>query len=273
MKRARIITLTLIVAALYFMQGCEKEIFTGRLIISITDDPFPVELISEASIKVFRIEAHPADAGDDLGMLVLSDDTSRFNLIELRNGIKETLVDLDIEAGEYDYLRLYIDSATLTIIDYGTYNIKVPSGSESGIKILIDPPIKVEGGLTTELVLDIDLGKSFVLNGNIDTPAGIKGFNFKPVIKAFNVSDAGSIEGKVKDTEGLPVGGVMMNVEYESEIYTAYSDTTGYYQVVGIPTGIHTLTVSRESYKSQVSENIVVIAANRTTRDFTLEKE
>jgi hypothetical protein len=101
----------------------------------------------------------------------------------------------------------------------------------------------------------------------------IKGFNFKPVIRAYNVSDTGSIEGKVKDSDGKPVTGAMMNVEYESTNFTTYSDTTGYYQVVGIPTGVHTLSVSKETYKSQVLENIVVIAANRTTRDITLEKE
>lgn len=203
-------------------------------------------------------------------MITLSEDTLRYNLINLRNGVVEALVDTDIEAGEYDYFRLFIDEASLKLLDGTRYNIKTPSGSTSGIKLKVDPVVVVEGGLTTELVFDVDLSKSFVINGNISTPAGIKGFLFKPVIRAFNVSEYGTISGEVEDSNSDPIANVLLSVEYESEEYSTFSDSTGYYSISGIPTGIHTLAAEKDGFAKQSLENIVVIAANKTTRNLTL---
>ena len=250
--------------------ACTEHSQNGRLIIGLTDDPFPIELIDSATIEIFRLEAHPADLDDDEAMVLLSTDTASFDLMKLRNGVVETLVDIEIEAGAYDYLRIYVSEASLTLIEGETFVVKVPSGSTSGIKVKIDPDIVVEGGITSELLLDIDLAGSFVLNGSIDTPAGIKGFNFKPVIRAINISDAGRIEGFVKDTLRVPINAVNLWVNVEDETYSTYSEEDGYYNIIGIPTGIHTLYAFKENYDSVIVENVVVVAGNKTTRDLTL---
>ena len=63
----------------------------------------------------------------------------------------------------------------------------------------------VDGGLTSELLLDFDLSKSFVMRGNLDKPSGIIGFIFKPVIKAVNNTTAGRLEGLVTDTAKIKI--------------------------------------------------------------------
>jgi hypothetical protein len=148
--------------------------------------------------------------------------------------------------------------------------VKVPSGSTSGIKVKVDPPLTVEQGLTEELLLDIDLGESFVLNGNYLTPAGIKGFNFKPVIRAINVSDAGRIEGIIKDEDSNLLNGVSVMVESESDKYTTFSDSTGFYSIISLPTGIYRLTAEKEGYQELKIGDIVIVAGNKTSRNFTM---
>lgn len=274
MKRTSISLIFVLVALIAIISlSCEKnESLKGRLVVYITDDPFPIEIIQEASIKVFRFEAHPKEYEEDEGMIILSEDTVKHNLIELRNGVLESLVDTEILEGEYDYFRLYVYDASLKIVDGDSFSVKVPSGSTSGIKILVDPPVVVTEGLTSEFVLDIDLSKSYVLNGNYYTSAGIKGFLFKPVIRAFNVSDAGRIEGLVKDAESNPINGVSLAVELDSETYTTFSDSTGYYNLIGLPTGIYKLTAEKEGYKTVYLEDVVVVAGNKTTRNITMTR-
>lgn len=269
-KRTNQKALILLISIVLFFQSCEKEKITGRLSIFITDAPFPIGLVEEANITVFKLQAHAINAEEDSEMITLSEDTLEFNLMNLRNGVVEALVEVDIEAGEYDYFRLFIDDASLKLIDGRKFDVKTPSGSTSGIKLKVDPVIIVDGGLTTELIIDVDLSKSFVLNGNISTPAGIKGVLFKPVIRAFNISEYGSISGKVNDSNSDPIANVLLSVEYESEKYSTFSDSTGYYSINGIPTGIHTLRAEKESFANMSLENIVIVAANMTTRNLTL---
>ena len=130
--------------------------------------------------------------------LILSEEDFVYNLLELQNGITTELVEIEVPTGDYDLVRLYVDSAGIELKDQTEYDLKVPSGSETGIKIIIDPPITVVGGLTTELILDFDVSQSFVVQGNPYTPAGINGFIFTPTIRATNASFAGSIKGTVK---------------------------------------------------------------------------
>lgn len=271
MKAVKLLTVVLIGALMCSLHSCEKEKpYYGRITVLITDDPFPIDLIEEASIRVVKLEAHPIDSDEDENMILLSEDTVKYNLIDLRNGVVEELIDSEIEAGSYDYFRLYVDEAGLTLIDGESYSVKVPSGSTSGIKIKVDPPVTVEQGLTEELMLDIDLGASFVLNGNYLTPAGIHGFNFKPVIRAINIADAGRIEGIIKDEESKLLNGVSVMMEYESNTYTTFSDSAGFYTIISLPTGIYKMTAEKEGYQKQILEDIVVVAGNKTSRNLTM---
>jgi hypothetical protein len=45
--------------------------------------------------------------------------------------------------------------------------VTFPSASRSGIKIQLTKPLEVESGATTTMVLDFDVGSSFVMRGEI----------------------------------------------------------------------------------------------------------
>lgn len=166
--------------------GCSKDNGNGRLIIKVTDAPFPLSYIESATVTITKVEIRKAGDGISGGypFSVISEGSAEFNLLELRNGLVAELLDLKIPAGEYNLIRLYVDEASLWIRDGDNFSVRVPSGQQTGIKLFINPGLIVEGGLTEELLLDFDLSNSFITRGNMDIPAGIKGFNFKPVIRA-----------------------------------------------------------------------------------------
>ncbi|MBS0011753.1 MAG: DUF4382 domain-containing protein [Bacteroidales bacterium] len=267
---------------LLFVVSCQKNDRTldnyGTLRISITDDPFPIEYIEEANVVITKVEIRKKDNHDGYGngedngypFMTLLEDTLEFNLLELRNGITAELLEMDIPVGEYDLLRLYVDEASIVIQDHGTYDLKVPSGAQTGIKIFIEPAIMVEGGLTADLLLDFNLEKSFVLKGNMHSPAGINGFNFKPVIRAVNNSTAGMVKGVVSDTASVAIDNASVWIMADTTIATAYTDTTGYYALPGIPEGTYSLYATKENYDTVMYDNVIVKAANLTVKDFVL---
>jgi len=256
--------------------GCEKNEINdsmGRLLINLTDDPFVLDLIEEANISITKVEVRAK--GDSAGnpFITISEDTMKFNLLELRNGVTATLAEIDLPVGNYDLIRLYIDEASIKIKDGELYTLKVPSGAQSGIKIFIHPSISVIGGLTSELLLDFCLDKSFVLKGNMKTPAGIKGFNFKPVIRAVNNSFAGRISGFVTDTLNTKIVNAAVWLKKDTIVATSYTDTTGYYAIIGIPAGSYSLFAVKENFDTLKIENIKIISGNNTIQNLTLIPE
>ena len=253
--------------------SCKKDAIDdgfGTLKVSITDDPFPFEFIEEANITITKVEIRKKDSNDGNPFITIFEDTIEYNLLELRNGIMADLPGLEVPVGSYDLIRIYVDNASISIKDFSTYDLKVPSGSQTGIKVFIDPDLRIEGGLTTELLLDFNLDKSFVLKGSTDTPAGIKGFNFKPVIRAVNISTAGTVKGFVSDTASLILPNAQVWIMQDTTIATAYTDSTGFYAMPGILEGFYSLYSTKENYDTVMFSDVEVVAANFTLKDFEL---
>lgn len=271
---------TVLAAAFVVMlSGC-SELFNNdqsegksRLVIKITDDPFDISYIESATVTITKVEIRRAgdSVSDGNPFMVLSDDTVTIDLIDLRNGLTETLIDMEIEDGEYDLVRLYVMEAGLKLKDIeDPYKVKVPSGGQTGIKIFISPALNVSGDLTEELLLDVDLSRSFVLRGNMDQN---NGFIFKPVIRAANMTTAGRIEGMVKDTAKVKVKEAKVWITRDTTVATAFADTMGYYAIIGVPAGTYSIFATKEGYDTVKYENISVLAGSKTVRDFILTKK
>ncbi|MDX9929986.1 MAG: DUF4382 domain-containing protein [Bacteroidales bacterium] len=273
MKRSFVLTLTLLFVLI--AAGCKKTDRTdgmGHLVIKITDAPFPMDIVESATVTISKVELRKAGDGisDGPPFIVVSEEPATFNLLELRNGVSEKLIDLEIPGGQYDLVRLYVDSATLKVREGDYYKLKVPSGPQTGIKIFIRPSLNVSGGLTSELLIDFDLSRSFVLLGNPFTPAGIKGFLFKPVIRAVNNSIAGRLEGIVADTANVKLDNASVWLKQDTIISTASTDSLGRYAIIGVPAGTYSLHATREKYDTVSFTDVKVMEGNRTIRNFTL---
>jgi len=145
--------------------------------------------------------------------------------------------------------------------------VKVPSGSQTGIKVHVSPFIEVSDRLTAELLLDIDLSRSFVLRGNMRTN---NGFIFKPVVRAANISTAGRLQGMVTDTSGVKVKEAEVWIAQDTVVATTFADTTGYYAIIGIPAGTYSVSATKDGYDTVSFDGVVIKAGNRTVTNFEL---
>lgn len=280
MKNVRLLFGIVSVLGILVSTGCQKisgdQIGDeqGRLVIKLTDAPFPIDMIDSAMVYISKVEIRKKSEGTELGhpYITVFEGLEEFNLLDLRNGITAELVDLEIDSGNYDLIRLYVDEASLTVKEGDTYSLKVPSGAQTGIKVFIKPDLHVEGGLTTDVLLDFSIEKSFILKGNTKSPAGIKGFNFKPVIRAVNITTAGSIEGVVDYADTL-MQDVSVWIAQDTVITSAFTDTTGYYAMPGIPSGFYTVGAAKEGFDTITVEGVEIVAGNITIQDFTLTLE
>ena len=278
--------------ALISCSSDNKDNEFGRIAIQLTDAPFPHDLVAEANVTIFKIEARSKGEGmdeNDAPYLLLMEEDMEVNLLDLTNGITATLVDTEVPAGSYDLFRVYVKGVNIVLTDGTVYDLKVPSGSSSGIKVFVEPNIIVDGGLTADLLLDFDVSKSFVAKGNRKDAGGITGFNFKPVIKASNISTSGTLTGNITTLIGeeiTPLEGAQVSIfpegsdfSEDASIISTFSDETGMYTILGLEAGIYDvvveLIVESETemieYKTVTAQGITVLAANKTTKDFVLE--
>ncbi|MEA3478244.1 MAG: DUF4382 domain-containing protein [Bacteroidota bacterium] len=244
----------------------------GHLVIKLTDAPFPFDTIDAAIVNITKVEIRKVSEGDEDGnpFISLPIEASEFNLLELRNGITADLVDVEIDPGNYNLIRVYVEDARLSIKQGETYDMKVPSGSQTGIKIFVEPELHVSSELTTDVLLDFSIEKSFILKGNMFTPAGIKGFNFKPVIRAVNITTAGTLEGLVTDTSSVLLEDASVYIIQDEDTINSASTVEGYYALPGIPAGLYTLSSTKEGFDTVTFEGVEVIEGNLTVQDFTL---
>jgi len=258
---------------------------TGTLTVWLTDAPFPADLVAEANITIDSLDIREKDTEDETGAYTtLSREQGTYNLLDLRNGVKESLVELDIPEGTYNQVRLFVSDAEVVLMDGQEFPLQVPSGIRTGLKVFIRPDIVVENGITSELLLDIDVSKSFVVQGPVSSQPwsrndSIKGVLFKPVLRAVNQSVAGWLVGTVTDTSAaanpIPDAQVWVwSVEMDSVISNTFTDTldplTGDYQLIGLAAGFYTAYATVADHDTVSFTDVEIKAATATEQDFVL---
>jgi len=259
---------------------------TGTLNLRITDSPFLIDLIEEATVTISKISIHVSDSPEvTSGFITLTlDQPKTFDLLKLQGGVTDSLISASIPAGTYKQIRLFVDSASVKLDGGVVFPLEIPSGSQSGIKIFPKPSIIVDGGLTTDLVLDFDVSRSFTPIPASSTKASdISEFKFHPVVRVVNSSSAGSISGTILSDNGTQ-GDASDDMQFEGaaitafegtvEVSTAFSQTNGSYVLPFLPEGTYNVTASHTSHDSSTETGIIVVVGNNTGGvDFTLPKQ
>jgi uncharacterized protein DUF4382 len=174
----------------------------GQMVVKLTDAPFSTDSVQSVDVFVVRIDgrtqsATDADAAASVdqtsslaaGWTTVAQPNAKFNLLTLTGGTSATIGQTALTAGTYQSLRLILDvsqsSITLkngtVLTATSTPSILFPSAGQSGIKIQLASPIVITGGATTTVLVDFDVGNSFVLRGNTILQNGLL---FTPVINA-----------------------------------------------------------------------------------------
>jgi len=192
---------------------------TGQLGVQLTDAPFPYGQVSRVDIFVVRIDAKQAavdspEASDETqmsGWTTIATPNRSINLLQLTGGQTNNLGAAALATGTYQGFRMIIDASqsSITLADGTKPTIKWPSAAHTGIKINLDHSISVTKD-SSVMVLDFDVGRSFVMRGNSISQNGLL---FKPVIRAVATELTGSASGSVHgDT---PTGAAMVGATVE----------------------------------------------------------
>jgi hypothetical protein len=172
---------------------------SGRVAVHLTDGPFPFASVRSVDLFIVRVDARADEVTDadvaaglddeqseENGWLTLTQPMQKLDLLSLRDGTHAMIGEAELPAGQYRALRLVIDptqsSITLKngmVLD-ATYGIAFPSGSRLGLKVKLKSPIRIKSNQTSSVLVDFDVGKSFVLRGSSIVANGLQ---FRPVIK------------------------------------------------------------------------------------------
>jgi len=265
---------TLILSFIICFAGCapvDSAGETGRLRVLLTDEPFPVELVEAANVTISKVEGRNQSDNDGNPFLTFTEGSATYNLLDLQNGVTAELADLEVPVGTYDLIRLFVSNANLTLTNGTSFDLTVPSGAETGIKLFIDPPIDVVSGSVAELILDFDVGQSFVARGSLKSAEGINGFIFKPVIRAANLSTTGRIAGTVTGASGAALEDVTVSATQNGFVVsTTGSSSEGTYTLMALPAGEYAVTAEKQGYSSAQQDGITVVVGNVTTVNFQL---
>lgn len=282
MKRIGLV-LSTIVLGIILMVACNDESTMsisegkGKVNVYLTDAPFPIDLISKTYVTIDKVEIRKQET-DSTGseFIVLTEDPMEVDLLTLSNGVTELLASIELEAGTYDQIRMHVSESKVVMKNDSEFDLKIPSGSSSGLKIKIEPALEISGGQTADVLLDFDVSKSFVAKGNMQN-GHFNGFNFKPVVRCVMLGMAGRIEGTVSDTASVAIESASVKVwmpiegiETDSLITSSFTDQAGKYKVIGLLSGTYYLTTEKEGFETDTVWNVGVTEGNSTTVDIQL---
>jgi hypothetical protein len=254
----------------------------GTLRIHVTDAPFPFKYVKSASIVIQQVWIRHAD-GSGFEEKLLKE-PKEIDLVPLTGGVSEALVEAKIPVGTYDQARLIVDAGSVVLTDdafvhdehtFSTKlgNMKSPSGSQSGIKVNIEPVIEVVTRLSDDLTLDFDLTKSFVFNGPPTHRPGVKRVLFTPVVRAVNNSVFGRITLKILgdnatpsftgDDTVLPDVTVRALDQNGADVAATKTNDSGSAWIQLLP-GTYDIKIEDSEYDTIILEDIEVYLANET---------
>jgi hypothetical protein len=190
-----------VLLALLAVTGCGSkpgDMPMGTVKLHLTDAPGTVEalhlVINEVSVhRSGSADDGGGEAEDDTlaaempeaddaegGWEVISSEPMTVDLMTLRDGVTTTLGIALVPATRYTQIRLKLGEGSDVVVDGVTYPLVVPSGLQSGVKIVHPFTVPADGVIS--LLVDFDGAKSVIENG-----AGT--WMLKPTIKVTQSSE------------------------------------------------------------------------------------
>lgn len=245
MKRLNSIVVGLLMLAFI---SCNKEEATTSFVVRLTDSPGDYE---QVNIDLQAVEVHANTGEQSGGWTTLDTNVGIYDLLTLTNGVESVIADDVYPAGRVSQLRLVLGDNNTVVVDGETFPLTVPSGAESGLKLLINA--ELTEGITYSVLLDFDAAKSVVSAGASNQ------YLLKPVIKTITEARDGAVKGTVIPTE---LGVAVYAIQGEDTLSTSYA-TEGLsdYFLGGLADGDYTISFDPgdlSGYVGKVVENVAV---------------
>jgi len=227
----------------------------GTLGVSLTDMPACGFDAVNVTVRGVRVHRSSAASDSDGGWTEITLNPARkINLLDLTNGVLETLGETPLAPGHYTQLRLMLDPNTgmgfaNSVVPTGGVEtaLATPSAVQSGIKLIHE--FDVAPGQRVDLVLDFDACRSVVRRGNGT-------FGLKPVIKVTPMVLNG-VTGYV-DT-GLLGSNVMVTAQQNGEIVQpAAPKPDGYFLLARLAPGSYDVVFTADGRATAVITGVPV---------------
>ncbi len=149
-----------------------------KLQVAIHDTPFKMQgkTVSELNITISRMDIVNIDG---TVVTILNEERS-MNILDIAKSNPVVLSNVSISPGEYSQLRLVLKDNSTIKVDGEVFDIKIPSGEQSGLKL--NGPFNIVSGKLFRLDLD------FVADESVLWTKG-QGYKLKPVIKISNTAE------------------------------------------------------------------------------------
>jgi hypothetical protein len=234
----------------------------GTLKVSLTDAPACGFDAVNVTVNKVRVNTSATAADTDAGWTDITlSPAKKINLLNLTNGLLESLGQTALPAGHYSQMRLVLDANTGTgmansVTPTGGVetSLSTPSAVQSGIKLVNG--FDVAAGQTADVVLDFDACKSVVRQGN-------GRYALKPVVKVVPSISTG-ITGVV--AASLLGSHVSVSAQQNGAIVgaTVPNATTGEFVLSHLPAGNYDVVITADNSAASVIGAVPVAASGNT---------
>jgi len=279
MKYLKYILISLIIA---LNVSCTKSdtiaISKGNVTLKLTDAPMPYNQFMEASITIDSIEL--GNSADANSFIVIMNKTTTYNMLDLINGVTDTMASMAIPEGKYDTLRLFISSTEMVMNDGTSFSYDMNQSGSIGqggmmggsmmfnnqngsVDIKLDHFMDINANSDNNFLMDLDVNQSFMLNGVSFDNNGMggamqmhmTGFTFNPTMRFVDMNQAGTILGTVHSDQG-DLGDVTITMMLANNDYTTtHTDADGHYKFIGIPKGVYTMQAEADGFTMSTTGN------------------
>lgn len=198
MKSTKLVSLLSLAALVIILFSCkkdegynEKQQFPpenehSALKVQLTDRPDSDYLKTSTlngyyeavNVEIIQVSVNYRDSADGDYWVNLPTHAGIYNLIELNNALVVIAEGGELPPGHITQMRLLLGHGNTVVIDSVAFDLKTPSGQETGLKINLD--FLARPGMQYVVLLDFDASHSIVKLGN-------GGFILKPVIHVASI--------------------------------------------------------------------------------------
>ncbi|MEQ8623867.1 MAG: DUF4382 domain-containing protein [Vicingaceae bacterium] len=210
----------------------------SKVEVRLTDSPANY---SEINVDIREVQVQ------NNGWINLTTQTGIYNLLDFRNGIDTLIASDSIPSGRINQVRLILGDSNSIVVDGVEYPLTIPSGSQSGLKLLVNDDLIPN--ITYSLLLDFDAAKSIVKTGNGE-------YKLKPVIKVITEGIDGGIEGHLNPNT---VPTMIYALNGADTAGGAIADSLGYFLINGLDSGTYNVIINPQTpYKKDTIQSNTV---------------
>ncbi|MCH7415744.1 DUF4382 domain-containing protein [Belliella sp. R4-6] len=250
----KILGLTFLAAIAAFTFSCNTEEENGiaegkaKVNVFLVDAPADYDAVW---VEVIGVDILPKGENEDNGSAWINlgndaADDNMINLLDLVAGNSAKLGEVEVPAGEISQVRLILGDNNYLLKGEQRIDLTTPSAQQSGLKIKIDKPL--QSGISYDLILDFDAGKSIVRAGNSGQ------YILKPVLRAI-AEESATIQGVITPLEAAPIR--VLAVIGEDTVST-FTSENGSFMIRGLSEGNYSVTIlPNELYKTMIIDDVM----------------